>query len=401
MITESASVADSLRILHVFRAPVGGLFRHVVDLATEQAARGHRVGIICDSTTGGETAERALERLRPILSLGVIRRPMRRDPHPSDLAALADVSQAVRSLRPDVVHGHGSKGGFYARLPGLWSFRRGPVRAYTPHGGSLNQRPGSFSHRLYMKAERLLDAATDVFLFESAYIGARHDALVGRRRGLVRIVANGLGAGEFEPVAPAPDAADFIYIGELRQAKGVDTMLDALALVRDRTGHAPTAAVVGSGPDRDALIAHSARLGLSDRVAFKGILPARQAFRLGRIMVVPSRTESMPYVVLEAAAARVPLIATKVGGVPEIFGPYADRLGPPDDPGDLAARMMGMMARPKAARDRDAAELANFVGENFSISVMVDAVLDGYRNAGAMRRAYGRPAGRMALSHNS
>ena len=72
-------------------------------------------------------------------------------------------------------------------------------------------------------------------------------------------------------------------------------------------------------------------------------MPVREAFKLGRNLVVPSRAESLPYIVLEAAAARVPLIATNVGGIPEIFGPYRDRLGPSDDPADLCARMLAML----------------------------------------------------------
>ena len=68
-------------------------------------------------------------------------------------------------------------------------------------------------------------------------------------------------------------------------------------------------------------------------------MPVREAFKLGRMLVVPSRAESMPYVVLEAAGARVPMIATNVGGIPEIFGPFRDRLGPPDDAEDLRARI--------------------------------------------------------------
>ena len=85
------------------------------------------------------------------------------------------------------------------------------------------------------------------------------------------------------------------------------------------------------------------RLGVAAHVSFPGPMPIRQAFRLGRILVVPSRAESMPYVVLEAAGARVPMVATNVGGIPEIFGPFADRLGPCDDPADLARRIGAML----------------------------------------------------------
>jgi hypothetical protein len=79
----SPNPSRRLRILHVFRAPVGGLFRHVVDVARAQIARGLDVGIFCDSSTGGDRAAQALAELRPGLALGVTRVPMRRNPHPS------------------------------------------------------------------------------------------------------------------------------------------------------------------------------------------------------------------------------------------------------------------------------------------------------------------------------
>ena len=72
--------------------PVGGLFRHVVDLARLQAAAGHAVGIVCDSTTGGARAEQALADLASCLSLGVVRLPMQRNPHPSDRVAIRAVT---------------------------------------------------------------------------------------------------------------------------------------------------------------------------------------------------------------------------------------------------------------------------------------------------------------------
>ena len=67
-----------LNILHIFRSPVGGLFRHVIDLAREQAARGHRVGLIADSRTGGDNADAAFKAIIPSLALGLTRIPMSR-----------------------------------------------------------------------------------------------------------------------------------------------------------------------------------------------------------------------------------------------------------------------------------------------------------------------------------
>ena len=77
-----------LRSLHILRSPVGGLFRHVIDLAHGQIARGHSVGIIADDLTGGETARTILKAIEPSLALGLVRLPMARNPHPGDLITL-------------------------------------------------------------------------------------------------------------------------------------------------------------------------------------------------------------------------------------------------------------------------------------------------------------------------
>ena len=74
-----------MNILHVFRAPVGGLFRHVLDLAREQMARGHRVGIVADSLTGGARQRKPCTQLAPELALGLIAFPDEPPCRPSDL----------------------------------------------------------------------------------------------------------------------------------------------------------------------------------------------------------------------------------------------------------------------------------------------------------------------------
>ena len=350
-----ASDDSRLRIIHVFRAPVGGLFRHVVDLVNEQFARGHEIGIVCDDLTGGDRAKDVLASLEPRLALGVSRVAMPRNPSSLDIAAFGHVVGRVAGSSPDVVHGHGSKGGLYARATGVVPSGTGIVRAYTPHGGSFNYLPGTRVHAAYMTAEKLLARSTDVFLFESRYIANRFTHFVGATRALQKVVCNGLGEAEMIPVVPAPDAADFVYVGELRSVKGIDTMLRAIAEVTRRSGERPGSVLVGSGPDERQLREQALALGLGARVAFPGVLPAREAFARGRTLVVPSRLESLPYVVLEAAAGQVPMISTNAGGIPEIFGPRA---------GDVAA----------------------YVAANFSIARMTDAVIDGYRDALALRR---------------
>ncbi|WP_166144534.1 glycosyltransferase family 4 protein [Methylosinus sp. RM1] len=374
-----------LRIVHVMRAPIGGLFRHVVDLAGAQAARGHAVGIIADSSTGGERAEATLRRLEPALELGVTRLCIRRLPSWSDPIVAFRIATALKRLAPDVVHGHGAKGGLYARLPALLPFFPSPphrhIRVYTPHGGSLHFDPDALVNRLYLSVERALERVTNFIPFESAYAQKRFAEAIGFSGSMTRVVPNGLRPEEFEPIAPSDDAADFLYVGEWRRFKGVDTLIEALALIRDETGAAPRLALVGSGPDEAALRALAEARGVSERLSFAPPMPAREALRTGRILVVPSRAESLPYIVLEAIAARTPLIATNVGGIPEIFGDHADRLVASDDPRALARAMIAAGRTDAAQRRLAADQLADRVAENFSLSAMDESVLRGYRDA--------------------
>ena len=152
-------VSSPLRIVHCLRAPIGGLFRHVHDLAKGQAELGADVGIVCDSRTGDPEAD---GRLADNCTLGVTRMPMSRHIGLGDGAPTAKHA-ARRKLEVDVLHGHGAKGGAYARLAGRKLKRKGKkVKAvYTPHGGSLHYSPSRPMGRLYIMAERMLVPLTD------------------------------------------------------------------------------------------------------------------------------------------------------------------------------------------------------------------------------------------------
>lgn len=387
MIDRPATPDRKLRILHVLRAPLGGLFRHVLDLTREQVARGHPVGLVVDQLTGGERAASNLAALAPSLELGIKRMPMLRQPHLQDLAALFKVDAHARRLGIDVIHGHGSKGGLYARTPALWRGKGGAIRCYTPHGGSFNHIASPLVQSVYMNVERLLAAHTDVLLFESVFIANRFHERIGDTQAMVRIVQNGISDAEFVRVEPDATAADFLYVGELRSAKGIDTLIDAITILTRRCGKLFKLILVGSGPDQDKLEAQARTRGVAGQISFPGAFPAREAFRLGRTLVVPSRAESLPYIVLEAAGAQIPMVATDVGGIGEIFGPYRDRLIACDDPMILADAMHRMVEMDPALVKQQAEDLARFVSTRFAISIMADAVIAGYHDAFARRAA--------------
>lgn len=377
--------AAPLNILHVFRSPVGGLFRHVVDLAREQTARGHQVGLIADQRTGGARADAILAELAPSLALGLTRVPMRRHMAPGDVAVLAHVMHRIAESKADVVHGHGAKGGAYVRL----AFNSpGAVRAYTPHGGSLLFSGNTLAGWIYLTTERLLMPRGDLYLFESEFSAGTFSRKIGAPRSLTRIVHNGVTRAEFEPVAPQAGASDIVFIGELRMLKGVDVLIDAIAQLRDR-GRVVTATLVGDGAEGDTFRAQVAHLKLDDAIRFRGAMPARQAQALGRIMVVPSRMESLPYVVLEAAASAKPLIATRVGGIPEIYGSLAGNLVPPEDARTLAQAIERTLDHPDEAA-ATALKLRERVAGSFSLQAMADGVLAAYADALAALTETGR-----------
>jgi glycosyltransferase involved in cell wall biosynthesis len=378
---QAAAGPASLKIMHILRAPLGGLFRHVIDLVQGQAQRGHRVGLFLDSTTGGARAETILAELSPCLALGFERVAIPRELSPRDAYALHRVSRRIAMLSPDVLHGHGAKGAALARLAPNFG---NAIRAYTPHGGSLVYCPGTISGGFYRSLERLLNWRTDLFLFESSYVADLFRSKISTPRAMVRVVRNGVGTAEFESVAVRSDATDIVCVGELRPVKAIDVLIQSLAILKG-SGRRVTATIVGEGPDDSKLKAQAERLGLADEVRFVGFRPAREAFAMGRMLVIPSRAESLPYVVLEAAAAGVPIIATEVGGVPEIFGPHAAHLIAPDDIAALVEAMRAALADP-AATHRVAEQVRARVRAEFSLSTMVDGGLAAYREALALRK---------------
>jgi len=369
-----------LRILHAVRAPVGGIFRHILDLANGQAERGHHVGIIADSLTGGERAEAALGEIAPRLKLGVRRIAIRREPHPTDLLVWLRFMFLIRRLKPDVVHGHGAKAGAFVRLRRR---SKSTIRIYTPHGGSLHYPLDTLKGAFYSRLERALMNNTDLFLFESAFARDTYQRTIGTPQGLVRCVFNGVTADEFDPIVTAADATDVAYVGEFRRIKGADLLIDAVARLR-ADGKPVTLTLGGDGEEMGALKARVQKLGLATTVRFIGHVKARYGFSKGGLLVVPSRGDSMPYVVIEAAAAGVPMVAANVGGIPEIFGAHTDALFASSNVGAMADAIAAALANPAAAQER-ARSLQERVRVHFSQKAMVEGVLAGYRDAFAER----------------
>jgi glycosyltransferase involved in cell wall biosynthesis len=236
-----------------------------------------------------------------------------------------------------------------------------------------------------MAMEAILAYRTDILLFESAYIANRFETLVGKPRHLAHIVRNGIAPDELEPVTLKGDAADLLYVGEFRVAKGLDTLIDAMGLLIKTTNQRPSLMLVGDGLEKAALIARAQHLGISGQLNFQAPMAARAAFARGRIMVVPSRSESLPYIVLEAAGAHKPIIATRVGGMAEIFGPHSDRLIACGDPKILCDALQRALDESPREQQEKSRQLAEYISTRFPLSGMVDGIIGGYREALAIK----------------
>ena len=378
MVATDEGKFQQLNILHCFRSPVGGIFRHVRDLIHEQVRQGHKVGVICDNNTGGLFEENLLAALEPSLELGLFRIPMKRAIGPRDIMVSWSLYKKIKGMNPDILHSHGAKGGAHARIIGtaLRKFGNRPVRLYCPHGGSIHYDHNTLSGRIYFGLERILERFTDRLIFVSDYERQGYFSKVGKSHCPHSLARNGLTEDEFTPIPTADDATDFVYIGMMRDLKGVDLFLETLPVIAERLSRQVSATLVGNGPDLEAYKERAAQLGDGVTTRFFDSMPVSDAFPLGKTLVVPSRAESLPYIVLEALAAQRPLIATHVGGIPEIYAEYSEALVNGDDLGSLTDTMAGVLAG--NVHLPDTKMMAERVKSNFSAKIMADDVMESY-----------------------
>ena len=360
-----------MRILHVFRSPVGGLFRHVRDLVKAQAELGHDVGIYCDSATGGQYAAALLVQTLQYCSLGVAREAMSKFPGLGDISCIRRTRDLAKTLNVDVIHGHGAKGGLYGRLAAKLC---GKVGVYTPHGGSLHYDWNKFPGPLFLGTEWLLRKTSSGIVFVCEFEKQLFHRKIGLGTCKSVVVHNGLWPDEFSDV-PAPSSArDLLFVGEMRYLKGVDVLLRAIAFLKPK--RIVTATLVGDGPDASSFKALAVELGVSDQVNFAGLKRMPDAVNLGRIFVLPSRNESFPYVMLEAIAAHKPIIGSLVGGIGEVIP--KSQLCAPDNPVELARLIDKTLDQPNLAA-KQAGVLAARLKQGNTVTAMATQILAFYQ----------------------
>ena len=359
-------------ILHVAApAEVGGLERVIQLLGTGLQGLGHEVHVACvvSHAVIGEPF------LAPLSEAGVQThqivvsgRGYRRER--TAIAALC------RRLRPDVVHTHGYRpdviDASVARELGI------PI-VTTAHGFTGGPWRNRFYEYLQRRAFRRFDAVVAVSrplgerLTRAGVLSARIHTVPNAWRPLALTLER-----EAARRALGIPLEDFVvgWVGRLSREKGPDVLIDSLALLAD----VPVAAsIVGSGTQRDWLEARAEQRRIGDRIRWHGLVPeAERLFPAFDVFVLSSRTEGTPVVLFEAMSAGVPIVATAVGGVPDVVSAEQVLLVRSNDPHALAAAIRDVYTRPAAAAQRARAARTR-LNRDFGVAPWLERYVDIYR----------------------
>ena len=356
-----------MKLALVLGTSTGGTARHVRMLAAGCAARGVRVEVFGPAQTDRDFAFGGAAPGVGFTAVEIADRPRL----PGDLRAIGRLRRLFRAWRPDVVHAHGLRAGALAAIavafgrtaagnePGNKQGR--PALVVTVHNAPPT---GGVTGAIYRVLELIVARNADSVLCVSADLEDRMRAAGARRVGhavvpAVPVSLTGDGSAETRAALRAEFGADpgqalALAVGRLAAQKGFGLLLDAAACWGD-TQPVPLLVIAGQGPLAADLQARAASLGLT--VRFAGQRPDVPALlSAADVFVLPSVWEGQSLILQEALRAGVPVVATRVGGNPELTGEDAAILVPPGDAQRLAEAVRAVLGDPAlAARLREAA----------------------------------------------
>jgi glycosyltransferase involved in cell wall biosynthesis len=322
---------------------LGGTAKQVVLLAEGLRRGGTAVTVVVLTGEGSREPELHAAGV-PVVHLG-LRRTKGWQAIPYVLGATFRLGRYLRRTRPDVVHAFlyhsyvmGALAARYARIPvfiagrrSLDDFKRG--------------RP------LVLAVERIAARVTDLLVANAQAVADGAHVTERVPLGKLAVIYSGLPDSAFVPARPArleTTRPVLMCVANLSRRKGHADLLTAASMLRER-GMPCTVALAGEGPERDALRRQAAELDIDVR-----LLGARTdvdaLLARADVVVLPSLSEGLSNAVMEAMAAGRPVVATAVGGTPELLADGRGLLVPPGDPGALADALGAVLSDPEAAR---------------------------------------------------
>ena len=344
----------------------GGPVEHTLVLAAAMASDGVDVGATCVS-------EDVAERFRAAGAHAAV----------IPLHSWRDSRHARQTWRyvrgTDVIHGQDRRSGLWVRLGPRP--RRGGLRIYTVHGlpdeyldiPGKRRRPGVRATLAYRGLESALCRRADAVIAPSSAFAELLVERLGFPRSKLTVIPNGV------ELPPRPVASGSLIgtVALLGPVKGLDVFLRSAARLTERHPELRFA-IFGSGPERERLTALAEHLGLGERVKFPGYVPMTEALDQLAVFVLSSHQENAPLAVLEAMAAEVPVVATSVGGVPEIAVDGTAQLIPPGDEVALADAIARLLDDPELRR-RQARAARERIARKYTAQACARQTLDLYR----------------------
>lgn len=336
---------------------VGGTERQMVELAKRLDQSRFRAHLACFHQRGrllDEIPERIPVRAFPVKGFA----------NPRAIVQLGAFATWCRSIGADIVHTCDLYGNIFG-LPGA-ALAGVPVRI-----GNRREILTGDKSRAQLTGQRLAYRAAHAVVANSS--AARDQLEVeGVPAERIRLIANGLDPATFTPPAPRAAGKRIVMVANLRAEKGHDTLLAAAPRILERHPDA-TFTFVGEGPRREPLEVLVRALGIGSRVRFAGeCRDVAPVLREHDLFVLPSRSEAFPNALIEAMATALPVVATRVGGIPEVVRDGVNgRLVPPDDAAALSAAVISLFDDPaQAAALGQAARLD--VERHYTIDRMVE-----------------------------
>jgi len=375
----TAADPTNLRILLIVESAAGGTGRHVLDLAEGLIRRGCDVHLIYST---GRTDRVFTDRLTSISGMRHLALKLRAPPNPGDIGACMAIRRYLRDFGPfDIIHGHSSKGGALARLAALGTSLR-PF--YTLHGLILvDPLMPRWRWLFYLGIELLLSWRTSRIIAVSPE-EARAAIRLKLGRSRVTLIPNGVGPAQLPPrdetraaLQLAPDDIVIGFVGRMVSQKAPEILVEAFASTLAAVPRARLV-MVGSGPLTNSLNQLAQRLGILTRVSFVGERDARTVLAAFDVFAMPSRKEGLPYVVLEAMAAGLPVVATASAGIESLLDDgISGRVVTTDNVAAFAAALIQLARDPSLlARMGDSARRHS---QLFTIDAMVERTLQAYR----------------------
>jgi len=387
-----AANQEPIRVLRVIaRLNMGGPAIHVANLAAGLEPHGYRTTLVAGSLAKGEDSMAFLaERLDiPVVAVPELQREVSLLP---DARSVMRLRSIIREVRPHILHTHTAKAGAIARAAALVSGgARPPIVVHTFHGHVLKGYFDPLRTAVFREVERNLARSSDALvavspevrdeLVEAGIAPVEKFAVIRLGIPLEERLADETAELDYRPLyGIGPDAFVVGWVGRMTGVKDTDAVLEILRATR-QLGVDAVLVMVGDGPDRERLEQLAHDLGIARSTYFVGYQSdVAGYYRLFDAFLLPSVNEGTPVSAIEALASGTPVVATRVGGVPDVVRDGLD--GFLFEPGDAegAARTLARLESDTTLRSALGSSGRQRVLERYSVARLVDDVDRLYRS---------------------